>query len=193
RSDPRTTRAPSRGTRSGQRRNQWQDAYPTEISRGTSRLPASDIASSPHSHQSTGLVACWRRYGDTAPANRFTLPPSHAEPGRCGQVRNAAAPRARYAAVGPSTRAVAPVAGTRPRPVGRPAAEPGHHRALRPRPPRTQEVSRPLDRHRLREVEPLCGLAPDLDEHLPLRRRLHALGHHAHTEVPAEPDGGPHD
>lgn len=42
---------------------------------GTSRRLASCIASSPHGHQSTGLAACWRRYGDWELASRF-IPPS---------------------------------------------------------------------------------------------------------------------
>ena len=43
--------------------HQWQAAYPTESSTGTSRARASANASSPHSRQSTGLSACWSRYG----------------------------------------------------------------------------------------------------------------------------------
>src|SRR5690242_14181567 len=51
--------------------HQWQAAYPTLSSTGTPRSRASANASSPHSHQSTGLSACWRRYGEVAPARRF--------------------------------------------------------------------------------------------------------------------------
>ncbi len=52
---------------------------------GTSRLVASALASFPHSHQSTGLEACCRRYGDVAIPNRF-IPspygPSVQDPGK---------------------------------------------------------------------------------------------------------------
>lgn len=57
--------------------HQWQAAYPTEISRGTSRCLASCNASSPHGHQSTGLLVCWSRYGDRESASRFTRASSH--------------------------------------------------------------------------------------------------------------------
>src|SRR5581483_11697707 len=55
--------------------HQWQAAYPTESRTGTSRRRASANASSDHSHQSTGLSACWRRYGEVDAARRFTRPP----------------------------------------------------------------------------------------------------------------------
>ena len=51
--------------------HQWQAAYPTLSSTGTFRWRASPKASSPHSHQSTGLSACWSRYGLVADARRF--------------------------------------------------------------------------------------------------------------------------
>ena len=57
---PRTTRAPSRGT----------SGTPSSRSRGRSACPrarARSNASSPHGYQSTGLCACWRRYGETSP------------------------------------------------------------------------------------------------------------------------------
>ena len=41
--------------------HQWQAAYPTLSSTGTSRRRASSNASGTHSHQSTGLSACCRR------------------------------------------------------------------------------------------------------------------------------------
>ena len=41
--------------------HQWQAAYPTLSSTGTSGAPASANASGAHSHQSTGLSACWSR------------------------------------------------------------------------------------------------------------------------------------
>ena len=41
--------------------HQWQAAYPTDSSTGTSRRRASSNASGDHSHQSTGLSACWSR------------------------------------------------------------------------------------------------------------------------------------
>ena len=48
--------------------HQWHAAYPTLRRTGTLRRLASENASSPHSHQSTGLLACWRRYGEVADA-----------------------------------------------------------------------------------------------------------------------------
>ncbi len=51
--------------------HQWQAAYPTDSRTGTSRRRASANASSHQGHQSTGLSACWRRYGDSAPASRL--------------------------------------------------------------------------------------------------------------------------
>src|SRR5262245_59108852 len=53
--------------------HQWHAAYPTLRSTGTPRRRASSNASSPHSHQSTGLSACWRRYGEVAPASRLGI------------------------------------------------------------------------------------------------------------------------
>src|SRR5919202_6440483 len=52
--------------------HQWHAAYPIEsrIGRSSSRARAS--ASAPHAYQSTGLSACWRRYGDVSSARRFT-------------------------------------------------------------------------------------------------------------------------
>src|SRR5690554_780094 len=44
-----------------------------EIRTGTSRRRASSKASSPHSHQSTGLSACWRRYGEAELARRLGM------------------------------------------------------------------------------------------------------------------------
>src|SRR5579862_3455529 len=51
--------------------HQWQAAYPTESSTGTSRRRASANASSDQGHQSTGLSACCSRYGLVAPFSRF--------------------------------------------------------------------------------------------------------------------------
>ena len=45
---------------------------------GTSRRLASVIASCPHGHQSTGLEACWSKYGDVALASRFIRASLHA-------------------------------------------------------------------------------------------------------------------
>ena len=56
--------------------HQWQAAYPTLSSTGTSRSRASAKASSPHSYQSTGLSACCSRYGLVALANRFAMAPT---------------------------------------------------------------------------------------------------------------------
>src|SRR4029077_5544602 len=53
-----------------------------ERSRGLSSARARANASSPHGYQSTGLPACWSRYGDVSEARRFGisdtfLPMSH--------------------------------------------------------------------------------------------------------------------
>ena len=61
---PRTTRAPSRGT----------SGRPRSRSTGRSAGPAASrgpSASGPHGYQSTGLCACWSRYGLVSPARRF--------------------------------------------------------------------------------------------------------------------------
>jgi hypothetical protein len=49
---------------------------------GTSRRLASAKASPPQGHQSTGLLACWRRYGEVALPSRFTATSSHLSRGR---------------------------------------------------------------------------------------------------------------
>src|SRR6266511_5546835 len=51
--------------------HQWQAAYPTLRRIGLSSARAFANASSPHGYQSTGLSACWRRYGLVSPARRF--------------------------------------------------------------------------------------------------------------------------
>ena len=51
--------------------HQWHAAYPTLSSTGTLRRRASANAAGSHSHQSTGLSACWSRYGEVADARRF--------------------------------------------------------------------------------------------------------------------------
>src|SRR3954453_9494883 len=60
--------------------HQWQAAYPTlgRLGRADPRAPANP--SGDHSHQSTGLSWCCRRYGDVAFASRFAtgLLPSEA-------------------------------------------------------------------------------------------------------------------
>ena len=61
---PRTTRAPSRGT-SG-----TTSTRPTGRSACPRRARGAN-ASSPHGYQSTGLSACWRRYGLVSSARRF--------------------------------------------------------------------------------------------------------------------------
>jgi len=53
--------------------HQWQAAYPTESSTGTSRSCASANASGPHSCQSTGLSACCSRYGEVLAASRLGM------------------------------------------------------------------------------------------------------------------------
>src|SRR5205807_6302504 len=54
--------------------HQWHAAYPTESRTALSSARAFSNASSPHGYQSTGLSACWRRYGLVSPARRFTRP-----------------------------------------------------------------------------------------------------------------------
>src|SRR5437588_6114829 len=51
--------------------HQWHAAYPTESRTALSSALARANASSPHGYQSTGLSACWRRYGLVACASRF--------------------------------------------------------------------------------------------------------------------------
>ena len=65
---PRRTRAPSRGT------NGMPHSRPIGRSAGLARAPAN--ASSPQGNQSTGLWACWSRYGLVASARRFGTSPS---------------------------------------------------------------------------------------------------------------------
>src|SRR2546423_3041749 len=67
--------------------HQWHDEYPTERSTGLSSARAFSNASSPHGYQSTGLSACWRRYGLVSPARRFIslLSPSQAPALRDGR------------------------------------------------------------------------------------------------------------
>ena len=52
--------------------HQWQAEYPTDNRIGTSRFCAAAKASGPHGYQSTGLSACWRRYGLDSALRRFT-------------------------------------------------------------------------------------------------------------------------
>src|SRR5438105_8291981 len=56
--------------------HQWQAEYPTLRSTGLSSARARPNASSPHGYQSTGLPACWRRYGLVSWASRFISPPT---------------------------------------------------------------------------------------------------------------------
>src|SRR5690349_2002306 len=57
--------------------HQWQLLYPTLSSTGLPVARASSKASADQGHQSTGLSACWSRYGDVSWASRFTVPLSH--------------------------------------------------------------------------------------------------------------------
>src|SRR4051795_3992140 len=57
--------------------HQWQAASPTLSRTGTLRRRASSNAAGSHSHQSTGLSACWRRYGEVAEPSRFIFPRVH--------------------------------------------------------------------------------------------------------------------
>src|SRR3954468_3226240 len=56
---------------------------------GTFRRRASASASGPHCHHSTGLSACWSRYGLVALARRFMPPGSHVNVDDTGQVGGA--------------------------------------------------------------------------------------------------------
>ncbi len=56
--------------------HQWHAAYPTLSSTGTLRRRASSNAAGSHSHQSTGLSACWRRYGEVASWSRLAMQPA---------------------------------------------------------------------------------------------------------------------
>src|ERR671918_592140 len=54
--------------------HQWHAEYPMESRTGLSSARARSNASSPHGYQSTGLSACWRRYGLVSAASLFTRP-----------------------------------------------------------------------------------------------------------------------
>jgi hypothetical protein len=51
--------------------HQWHEEYPIERKMGTSRRRASSNAFLLQTRQSTGLSACWRRYGEAAWASSF--------------------------------------------------------------------------------------------------------------------------
>src|SRR3990170_2062559 len=51
--------------------HQWQVEYPMLTSTGRFSLPAFSNASSPQGYQSTGLCACWSRYGLVSRKSRF--------------------------------------------------------------------------------------------------------------------------
>src|SRR5216683_1206061 len=51
--------------------HQWQAEWPTERRIGLFNLRASSSASSDQGYQSTGLSACWRKYGEGSVARRF--------------------------------------------------------------------------------------------------------------------------
>src|SRR6187401_794767 len=53
--------------------HQWQAEYPIESRIGLFSFFAVAKASSPHGYQSTGLSACWRRYGLVSFARRFGI------------------------------------------------------------------------------------------------------------------------
>ena len=67
--------------------HQWHEAYPMDTKRGLSSSRARCRASSPQGNHSTGLSACWRRYGLVSSARWFTgamlrlLPPGAAHGG----------------------------------------------------------------------------------------------------------------
>ena len=52
--------------------HQWHEAYPMETKIGLSSSRARRRASSPQGNHSTGLSACWRRYGLVSSARWFT-------------------------------------------------------------------------------------------------------------------------
>src|SRR4051794_34467339 len=51
--------------------HQWHAEYPIDKNTGLSSARAFANASSPHGYQSTGLCACWRRYGEVSFPRRF--------------------------------------------------------------------------------------------------------------------------
>src|SRR3954452_18011205 len=61
--------------------HQWHAAYPTDSRMRRSSLRARSRASAPHGYQSTGLWACWRRYGLVSPARRLAARSSACAPG----------------------------------------------------------------------------------------------------------------
>lgn len=76
--------------------HQWHDEYPTERRIGRSSALARSNASLPQGYQSTGLSACWRRYGLDWVASRFGMaflgapdPPGApgSEPGRPSEAK----------------------------------------------------------------------------------------------------------
>src|SRR6188768_4170287 len=67
--------------------HQWQVEYPIERKIGLFSSRAFANASSPHGSHSTGLSACWRRYGDFSAASLLPIIhpidlPSKAKEGR---------------------------------------------------------------------------------------------------------------
>ena len=53
--------------------HQWHAAYPIDRKIGRSSSLARASASGPHGNQSTGLFACWSRYGLVSPASRLGI------------------------------------------------------------------------------------------------------------------------
>src|ERR1700730_9152536 len=60
--------------------HQWQAAYPTDSSTGTSRRCPGPDSSSDQGHQSTGLSACCNRYGLVALLSLFIASILHQSP-----------------------------------------------------------------------------------------------------------------
>src|SRR5215216_5598726 len=53
--------------------HQWQELYPIERKMSFFSLRARSNASGPHGYQSTGLYACWSRYGLVSSARRLGM------------------------------------------------------------------------------------------------------------------------
>src|SRR5918996_2446527 len=68
--------------------HQWHDEYPIESRIGRSSSRARSSAASPHGYQSTGLSACWSRYGEVSCASRLGI--TLRLPGRCTLTRGPA-------------------------------------------------------------------------------------------------------
>src|SRR5947208_2962644 len=165
--------------------HQWQAAYPTDRKIGLSSASALPRASSPQGYQSTGLFACWRRYGLVSFARRLAIPQSLAPIplATCRFSRRAVDADARGDRAGhPSARRAgrrAPLArratpGAESRSAGRLALRADGARARDPAPSRRWD---PDDRHRgLARYQPDDGAEPPQEHPREARRPLEGRG-----------------